>query len=549
MRPSALSSLLLALACPGALAAAPPAVQGHAALAGERPAVRADTTELRALRPPWQGGTHRASGPGPVVDREVYGYLPYWEMDYDFPHWELLTTVAWFSVNMNTEGDADDWNGWGGDATEALVAEAHANGVLVTVTITNFSDSSIGALLGDPARRANAIETCLMLMSVHGVDGVNIDFEFVPASAKSDFVTFMSDLKQAVQAAQPNGHAGHVTLAGPAVDWGKAYDYDQLLMHTDGIMIMAYGYHWQGGNPGPISPLYGGGKWGKYAVDFTIDDYLTYGGVENRHKIIVGLPFYGRSWPVASEAIPGTALSSGSAITFDVAAPEAETYGAGWDDDAKNPYYHKWSGGELRQVWYDDQQSFGLKLAYIDEQDLGGLGIWALGYAGTREEYWQEIGDQFGAVVDDPPVDDPPVDDPPVEDPPVDDPPVDDPPVDDPPVDDPPVDDPPVDDPPVDDPPVDDPPEDDPPEDDPGAVGDVEDPVDDGEAASTDPEVADPELAPTPTAMAIKTSTRTRETTRQGCAAGRGAGSGPLAGLALLLVAFVGSIRRRRRAI
>ncbi|MEC9073307.1 MAG: hypothetical protein VX938_13035, partial [Myxococcota bacterium] len=25
---------------------------------------------------------------GPVVEREVMGYLPYWEMDYDFPRWD-----------------------------------------------------------------------------------------------------------------------------------------------------------------------------------------------------------------------------------------------------------------------------------------------------------------------------------------------------------------------------------------------------------------------------------------------------------------------------
>ena len=217
--------------------------------------------QQRTLFPKEALPVQKMEGPGPVVDREVIGYLPYWEMDYQFKHWQYLTILAWFAVEMNSNGDPTSYHGWGGNDTESLVEEAHAHGVKVVVTITNFNNDQIGTLLKSPAKRQNAIDTCLELMAVHQADGINIDFEFVPSSAKEEFVTFMADLKDAVAAVQPNGHDGHVSLAGPAVDWSGAYDYDQLLIHSDGIMVMAYGYHYSGSDPGPVAPLYGGGKW------------------------------------------------------------------------------------------------------------------------------------------------------------------------------------------------------------------------------------------------------------------------------------------------
>jgi spore germination protein YaaH len=347
---------------------------------------------------------HRVTaGVGPL-EHMVYGYLPYWEMGYQVPHWNLLGVLAWFAVDIDATGQVSDWNGWGGVETEALVAEAHANQTPVAVTITLFNNDEIGALLQDPGSRAQTIQTCLEVMAVHAVDGVNIDFEFVPGAAKEAFVTFMSELKIAVAESQPNGGDGHVTLAGPAVDWTGGYDYDQLLAVTDGIMVMGYGYHYGGGDPGPNAPLFGGGIWGAYSVAWTIADYLAQGGDAYRSRIFLGLPWYGRQWPVATTAVPGSALSAGKAIWFDAALAEAAQHGATYDSDSHTPYFHKESEGALWQVWYDDPSSFGEKLAYIDDQGLGGIGLWALGYEGAQEGYWQEIAEHFAG----PPLEEPP---------------------------------------------------------------------------------------------------------------------------------------------
>jgi spore germination protein YaaH len=390
-------SLVLGLSAP--VLGNPPRPIGHGDLAAEhRSLPRASLGGLAPDDPRLRTGhlldTVDTAG-GPIVAREVMGYLPYWSYTANSPYvplrWDLLTILAWFAVSMDETGDIVDRNGWGGATTARIVSEAQARGVKVIITITNFSDSQIATLVNSPVNRARAIATCLSLMDEHSADGINIDFEFVPRSGRDGFVTFMTELKDAVSARAPNGGDGHVSLAGPAVDWTGAYDYDVLLENTDGIMVMAYGYHWSGGPPGPTAPLESGDLWSSRSIAWTVDDYLTYGGVDNRAKVLIGLPWYGRSWEVANTAVPGTAIGGGSSKTFRAAEPEALAIGKGWEDISKSVYYHKTTGGVLSQIWYDDGPSFQAKVAYVDEMDLGGIGIWALGYEGGYPDLWDAV--------------------------------------------------------------------------------------------------------------------------------------------------------------
>ncbi len=343
----------------------------------------------------------RADPPtGPRVVREVMGYLPYWSYSASQPYqplrWDLLTILAWFSVEMDADGSIGNRRGWGGATTAAIVEEAHRHGVKVIVTITNFDDDAIATIVGSAANRQRAIASCLALMADHDADGINIDFEFVPRSAKQDFVTFMTELKAAVRAAQPNGHEGHVSLAGPAVDWNGAYAYRALLENTDGIMVMAYGYHWSGGNPGPNSPLETGDLWRSRSISWTVEDYAEFGGEENLDKVLIGLPWYGRSWEVANTTIPGTKIGNGSAKFYRIAEPEALAAGKSWEPIARSAWYHQTSSGKLYQIWYDDEASLTEKIAWIDARGVGGIGIWALGYEGAGPDLWDAIDVTIG---------------------------------------------------------------------------------------------------------------------------------------------------------
>ena len=161
----------------------------------------------------------------------------------------------------------------------------------MVLTVTLFNSNAISSLLSNANYRQNLITTLVNSVSSAGADGVNIDFEGLPSSQKENMVQFITDLKAAFDSAIPESQ---VTLATPAVDWSSAWDYDQLAINSDGLMIMAYDYHWTNSpTTGPVSPFTG---WGTYNVTWTVNDYMTWSGGLN-DKLILGCPYYGYDWP------------------------------------------------------------------------------------------------------------------------------------------------------------------------------------------------------------------------------------------------------------
>ena len=53
-----------------------------------------------------------------------------------------------------------------------------------------------------------------------------------------------------------------------------------------------------------------------------------------------------------------------------------------------------------RQVWYDDPDGFGAKIDYALEQQLAGVGIWAMGMDAGREEMWLTLRDRLRPQLD-----------------------------------------------------------------------------------------------------------------------------------------------------
>lgn len=313
-----------------------------------------------------------------LPDITVYGYLPYWISDVTDEELEGLTHLAVFTVGLNSDGTLNSTSKWT-DVAAGLVSRAHAIGVKVHLTVASFDDSTMEAVLASSSRRATAISELASLVSAYGADGVNVDFEGLPSGQKDNFVSFVQELAAAVD---------EVFLAMPAVDWSGSYDYDQLANASDGLFIMGYDYHWSGGDPGPVSPLYGSDMWGKYALDWTVEDYLTYGAPPS--KLVLGLSLYGRWWPTSSSAVPGTATADGESVTMNEAIGYLETYGYNYEYNSRTPYTFYSSG----QQWCDDVSSVQERVAWAVAQGLQGVGFWALGYEDEAEGFWAMMAEE-----------------------------------------------------------------------------------------------------------------------------------------------------------
>jgi hypothetical protein len=261
----------------------------------------------------------------------------------------------------------------------------------VVVTVVCFNSGDITSILSSPSNRQNLIDNLLYQVSAGGADGVNIDFEGVSSSQRTNLVTFMGELTRAFHDSIPGSH---ITMATPAVDWSGAFDYDALADTCDGLMIMGYGYRWSGSSTtGPVSPLT---NWGSKNITWTVNDYLTKTG-NDRDKIILGLPNYGRDWACDGPDPEANTTASGVAKFYYTAEPTARTYGKQREMTAFTPWYSYYDT-EWHQCWYDDEVSLGLKEDYINSEDLAGMGIWALRYDAGHISLWNEMEEHFGTV-------------------------------------------------------------------------------------------------------------------------------------------------------
>ncbi|MGC9315253.1 MAG: hypothetical protein ACP5G4_06465, partial [bacterium] len=157
---------------------------------------------------------HRPAERSPVaLSHEVYGFLPYWEYaSYECSRFDLLTRVAYFEVTLNGYGNVSNYRHW--PATD-LITAAHSQGCAVDVCIAVFNDDDIASIVNNSINRSNACHTICNVMAM-GADGVNIDFELPPSSARAGFYAFMRELADSVHARDSEAV---LSLCLPPVDW------------------------------------------------------------------------------------------------------------------------------------------------------------------------------------------------------------------------------------------------------------------------------------------------------------------------------------------
>ncbi|MBT3478256.1 MAG: T9SS type A sorting domain-containing protein [Candidatus Marinimicrobia bacterium] len=352
--------------------------------------IELDYNKANFLEPSYKPKTSPAA---PIQYRDqdpsiiVFGYHPYWQgtkwQNYDY---DVLTTIAYFSAEANGSGELTNLHGW---PVTDLINKAHSNGVEVVLTVSLFNKTDLETLLSSSTNRNNLIKNLIYEVQRGGADGVNLDFEVFPASQKANLVTFVKSLRSSLR--DSISHA-KVTLATPAVDWSSAWDFNALATESDGLFIMGYDYHWKGSSTtGPVSPL----KGGSYNITNTVNTYLSATG-NNAAKIILGVPYYGYQWPSNSGDKGAGTTGSGTAVIYSTAESKVLSYGKLWDSASETPWY-KYQNNGWFQAWYDDSLSLSKKYDFALSKNLGGIGMWALGYDNDYSQLWDLLKEKTGA--------------------------------------------------------------------------------------------------------------------------------------------------------
>jgi spore germination protein YaaH len=377
---------------------------------GARPAPLAGA----ALRGGGTTATNADEGSGSTLalpnglSREVFGYLPWWElsgsrlasMDYD-----LVSTIAFFGVPARSDGtlqkSGDGWNGWTSSHMTDVINAAHAERVKVVLTVTmmawNYDYTAMTALLTNSTRRTKLANEIAATVEARSADGVNLDFEPMPNSLESAYTAFVRDVRTAL------GPDAYLTVAttGGAASWDEGYDLAGIVAPggADAIMVMAYDFNWSGsaraGGVAPFESPY------TLAVAPAMSAYLA---EVPASRLIWGVPYYGRAWTTSATsqnsrtcANTGTCTAASWAFRYDAAVEALKTRARRWDATGRVPWYLYDSAtyDTYVQSYYEDAQSLGIKYDEVEARGMRGVGIWHLLMDGTRRELWNELARNF----------------------------------------------------------------------------------------------------------------------------------------------------------
>ncbi len=188
-------------------------------------------------------------------------------LSYDMP----LTDVGYFGAEIDTYGslinvpDPADIAGFTG--------RIHLVVCCNSTSLTHFCLEPEGNV------RDGLIDE--LLAAAGPYDGLQIDFELVPKRDRDTFLSFLKELKAGLGDKM-------LSVAVPArtrTIENDVYDYEQIARIADRILVMAYDEHWSSSAPGPIASF----DWCERIARYSLE---TVG----EEKLIMGLPFYGRTW-------------------------------------------------------------------------------------------------------------------------------------------------------------------------------------------------------------------------------------------------------------
>ena len=345
---------------------------------------------------------------------EVFGWHPHWMKskwkNYPF---NLLSTIAYFSYKVDpVSGNPQnplDLIGW----TETdFVKTAKQNRTKALLTVSLHGENNlINFLESDISIWENLFSKVSSYIIEKDADGIDINFESLPSSQRSNFLKFIKKFKEYldIEFYKKNKGYSFLSLSIPSSQNMVNYSIKRLSdMKTkngsdlvDLFIIMGYDFHSKT-IPGPTSPLQSDNN--QISLFKTLKRFNSFG--VNKSKTILALPYYGLMYNVEStfDSLTNTQDISASLdkkLTYnEINEYFIESSDLNYEIELDPISMSKsltlfFEDNSMKEIFYDDSYTLSKKFDFAMTQGLKGVGIWALGYDNQRKELWSLIDDSF----------------------------------------------------------------------------------------------------------------------------------------------------------
>jgi len=262
--------------------------------------------------------------------------------------------------------------------------------VLVSVGGWTWSGDFSDMALTNQSRKL-FIESAVKFVEKYELDGVDIDWEY-PGMAgdnhrfrpedKQNYTLLLKELRARFDKEQKKLHRHLVTsiATGASTDFLEHTEMDKVQRYVDTVNLMSYDYYvpsWDKttGHHAPLFTNPADPK--KISADRTVNEYENAG--VSPEKLVLGLPFYGKSWTQVPDQnhglfqpgkeAPNTYLPY-SALT----SLQNSGYTRYWDSNASAPYLYNHDTQTF--ISYDDPESLKKKCEYVIDHKLAGVMFW-----------------------------------------------------------------------------------------------------------------------------------------------------------------------------
>jgi chitinase len=362
---------------------------------------------LAASLLPTASGSVRAAGPLSAsqlhqrLTAEVLGYLPYWELTDPTVaslNYRRLSTIVFFSVGMDGAGHlvrtSAGYTALMSSRASTVIAAAHTAGVRVTVSFTSFGAAKNAAFFSNAAAQATFVAEAAALVKTRGLDGADLDVELISGTYFDAYAATAGALRARMRVDNP---IAHMTVATNGNVSGARMAAKAVARGADRAFLMGYSYRSSGSSPGSIDPLVRAD--GGLSLTSSLDLYAAYGVPANR--ILVGLPFYGRTWQTVDGGVRSAKVTGTSGTTTlirDIPALSRQGTILAWDVDKVETSARlvRRVNGVIYQTYYDTPATLVPKLTLALSRRLAGAGFWTLGYERGVPGYWDAVGQVFG---------------------------------------------------------------------------------------------------------------------------------------------------------
>ena len=257
------------------------------------------------------------------------------------------------------------------DALLAAARQRDVGPVLHLSTLTEsgqFDTDRATMVLTDYEVQDRLIAQLQQLMRLRGYAGLDVDFEFLPASLANAYAAFLDRLRRLFN---PQGWFVWAALAPKtsAEQPGLLYEghnYAAVGAAVDAVLLMTYEWGYTAGPPMAVAPLPNV----RAVLDYAVTEIPP-------AKIFLGVPNYGYDWPLpfVRGVTRAQSISNQRAIELAIQYNIAIQY----DETAQSPFFNYTDeSGTVHEVWFEDARSMSAKLRLIAEYGFRGAGFWNL---------------------------------------------------------------------------------------------------------------------------------------------------------------------------